>query len=165
MADDVDDHIAVETGIDDDDDVDVVEIDDGLENAVGEHQSHFSEHCAIILNALCCGGCALTNWDLLGPMRSFVQELLSPWILTSVTFGFMLLSSTATMMGTFGDILLNEFSSIFDYLMRRTAFFLVRVRVQFQFLLCTTINLALTCSGCSCCFVASNNSKRKTKGS
>ncbi|TPP59025.1 Monocarboxylate transporter [Fasciola gigantica] len=100
ITDNVNDRIeAGGPGVDDDDEVDVVDVDDGLEATAGEHPSHFSEHCVIVLNALCCGGCASTNRDFLGPMRSFVQELLSPWILASVTFGFMLLSSTATMMG------------------------------------------------------------------
>ncbi|CAL8068327.1 unnamed protein product [Calicophoron daubneyi] len=44
----------------------------------------------------CCPTCCL---DAMSPVWSFIQELLSPWILTSPTFILMLLSSFVTMLG------------------------------------------------------------------
>ncbi|KAF6768030.1 hypothetical protein AHF37_10275 [Paragonimus kellicotti] len=88
------------TGVGDDVDVDVEDddVDDDEEFDAVQSPRTCCYHCPFVCNFPEMS-CFSNTADMLAPMRSFIHELLSPWILASPTFTFMLLSSTATMMG------------------------------------------------------------------
>ncbi|KAF7232014.1 hypothetical protein EG68_11002 [Paragonimus skrjabini miyazakii] len=92
-----------ETGVGDDVDVDVEDddVDEDEEFDATQSPRTCCYRCPFVCNFPDIS-CFSTTVDMLAPMRSFIHELLSPWILASPTFTFMLLSSTATMMGEFG---------------------------------------------------------------
>ncbi|GAA49281.1 monocarboxylate transporter 12 [Clonorchis sinensis] len=86
----------------DDDDVDEEEVDDEDDEVGGGFyglRSVFHNCYACTLASFWCTRCCSKVSNKLSPMRTFLQELFSPWILSSRTFLFMLLSSMTTMMG------------------------------------------------------------------
>ncbi|KAF8568951.1 hypothetical protein P879_04262 [Paragonimus westermani] len=87
-------------GVGDDVDVDVEDDDEDEDEEFDTAQSSRTccYRCPFVCN-LPDMSCFSITADMLAPMRSFIHELLSPWILASPTFTFMLLSSTATMLG------------------------------------------------------------------
>ncbi|KER22357.1 hypothetical protein T265_09528 [Opisthorchis viverrini] len=86
----------------DDDDVDEEEVDDDDDEVGGGFyglRSVFHNCYACTLASFWCTRCCSKVSNKLSPMQTFLQELFSPWILSSRTFLFMLLSSMTTMMG------------------------------------------------------------------
>ncbi|CAI2737981.1 unnamed protein product, partial [Dicrocoelium dendriticum] len=78
------------------DDLDGDDADDDVEMEAGTRRPFGC--CPFNSLPFWCMSCTSSLLDTFTPMRSFIYELLSPWILLSSTFAFMLLSSTASMM-------------------------------------------------------------------